>query len=171
MPDGGRYARRSARVLLLDGADRLLLFRSYQDYKRPDLGQCWFTPGGGVDDGEPLNVAAARELREETGLRVAPEELGSPVAVTSGHAEFPWASGWFRDDFFHYRVDAHEVDGSGWNEVERRHITMHRWWTLDELTGTAETVYPYGLADLLTDLLAGRFPVEPVRLPWHHQQS
>lgn len=32
---------------------------------------------------------------------------------------------------------------------------------------TADTVYPYGLAALVTDLLAGRTPQRPVRLPWH----
>jgi 8-oxo-dGTP pyrophosphatase MutT (NUDIX family) len=168
MSDGGTYVRRSARVLLVDGAGRILLFRFYKDHELPELGHCWVTPGGGVNDGEPLAVAAARELREETGLQVTPEELGSPVAVTSGHVEFSWASGRFRDDFFHFRVDAHDVDVSGFDELERRQITAHRWWTLDELAGTAETVYPNRLADLLTDLLAGRFPVEPVRLPWHH---
>ena len=54
------FVRRSARVLLLDASDRLLLVQS---------GHAWFAPGGGVEEGERLAVAAARELREEIGSR------------------------------------------------------------------------------------------------------
>ncbi len=149
-------------------ARRILLLRFGRDEHAPELGHCWVTPGGGVYDGESLPEAAARELREETGLAVAPHDLGSLVAVTSGYADLGWASGTFRDDFFFYRVAAHDVDTSGLEAVERSQITAHRWWTVNELASTSETVYPFGLASLLTDLLADRIPDEPVRLPWHH---
>jgi 8-oxo-dGTP pyrophosphatase MutT (NUDIX family) len=162
------YRRRSARVLVVDDADRLLLFRFLKDHRRPELGWDWITPGGGVNVDEPLAAAAARELHEETGLVVTPEDLGPQVATTSGYAAFRWASGLFRDDFFFHRTAVKEVDTSGQEEHERRQISGHRWWTLDELTSTTETVYPFGLVPLLTELVAGRVPEEPVRLPWHH---
>jgi 8-oxo-dGTP pyrophosphatase MutT (NUDIX family) len=48
--------------------DRLLLVRStYQSW--------WGLPGGRVDRGEDSRAAAARELREETELAVAPDAL------------------------------------------------------------------------------------------------
>jgi len=155
-------------VLLLDGAGRILLFRFVKDPKRPRRGHGWVTPGGGVHDGEPLHVAAARELREETGLAVCAHDLGPPIAVSTGYADLGWARGVFRDDYFYYRVDAHDVDTTGFEALERRHHAGHRWWTLDELTGTTETVYPFGLVPLISDLLADHIPQEPVRLPWHH---
>ena len=70
--------RLSARLLILDEAGRVLLFRFV--YKRgPLAGQdFWGTPGGGVEDGETLEQAALRELVEETGLRR--ESVGSEVA-------------------------------------------------------------------------------------------
>src|SRR5215471_11362500 len=76
------FVRRSARVLLLDASDRLLLVQS---------GHAWFAPGGGVEEGEELADAAARELREEIGLTVASGEL-HPVAYTTGRADLGWAN-------------------------------------------------------------------------------
>ena len=159
-----KFARRSARVILLDASDRLLLVRSATTQGQPDA---WFTPGGGVEDGEDLASAAARELQEETGLAANPQDLHL-VAFTSGTADLGWASGLFRDDFFVCRVVSHEVDTAGMTEFERRQNAGHHWWTQSELAATQETVYPNGLADLVADLITGRLPEVPIALPWHH---
>ena len=152
------FVRRSARVLLLDASDRLLLVQS---------GHAWFAPGGGVEEGEKLADAAARELREEIGLTAAPADL-YPVACTTGRADLGWASGLFRDDFFLHRVTSHQVDPAGLTEFERQHYRGYHWWTHAELAATRETIYPAGLAALVADLIAGRLPASPIALPWHH---
>jgi len=152
---------------LLDAGDRLLLVRSASSTSRPDGGHAWFTPGGGVEDGEDLASTAARELEEETGLAVDPQDLRL-VAFATGTADLGWAKGLFRDDFFVCRVASHEVDVTGLTEFERTHYAGHHWWTHAELAATDETVYPNDLADLVAELIAGRVPETPIALPWHH---
>jgi 8-oxo-dGTP pyrophosphatase MutT (NUDIX family) len=140
--------RHAARVLLVDSDDRVLLFRG-GDPAAPDAGTWWFTVGGGVDPGESLLDAAVRELYEETGLRCEAQELVGPV-----HEEvspFSWGGRSIvqSNTFFVLRVDGHDVDTVGFNDLESRSIVEHRWWTRAELEATGDQVYPRGLLELL----------------------
>jgi 8-oxo-dGTP pyrophosphatase MutT (NUDIX family) len=160
------YKRRSARVIVVDEQFHVLLFQFYLNPKKRDEGQFWITPGGGVDKGEELVHAAARELREETGFAVAPEEL-LYVGHAEGYAKFDWAKGMFRDDYYFWRAATRELDESMQEEWERSQITGHRWWSVEELVVTQERVIPPGLAGLLMQLSDGSHQA-PRQLEWHH---
>lgn len=146
--------RRAARVLLIDDARRVLLFRGSDPARQGH--RYWFTPGGGLDPGESTVEGAARELAEETGLRVPPEDLGQPVwnEVTT----FPFDGRWYRQEqeFFLLAVPEWRVDTAGFNQIERDSIDEHRWWCLSDLESTDERVYPADLAGLLRRALRAR---------------
>lgn len=147
-------ARTAARVLLLDGRDRVLLFRG-GDPGRPGSEPYWFTVGGGLDPGESPRAGAVRETREETGLQLAEDDLVGPVwdEVT----EFPFEGRDYRQtqSFFWARVDRFAVDTSGFAPAELRSVDDHRWWSVAELERTGETYYPSDLVTLLRRVLAG----------------
>lgn len=142
--------RTAGRVLLVDEFGAVLLFRG-RDVTRPDLAPWWFTPGGGADPGESTADAARRELREETGLAVG----GLGPVVHSRRTEFAFEGVAIRqhEEFFLVRTTRFVPVADGWNDTERRSLLGHRWWSLDDLGGAGETVYPEGLAELLRSLL------------------
>jgi 8-oxo-dGTP pyrophosphatase MutT (NUDIX family) len=152
-------SRRAARVLLVDGAGRLLMFRGF-DPARPEH-RYWFTVGGGLEPDEPAEAGAARELAEETGLRMTAAQLGSPVwrEVT----RYPFDGQWYRQEqeFFLVQVPAWDVVTDGFDEVERNSIDGYRWWTLEELESTAERFYPVDLPVLLRRVLGAGGPELP----------
>jgi len=138
-------------VLLVDSACRVLMLRCV-DADEPG-GRCWITVGGGLEPGESAADAAARELYEETGLRVAPADLGPPVWRDVVEFGFDGERYRQRQEFFLCQVptwDVACVTGAG---AEHAVIDGHRWWTPAELVVTAETYYPEVLPELLRRLL------------------
>jgi 8-oxo-dGTP pyrophosphatase MutT (NUDIX family) len=142
--------RNAARVLLLDPEGRVLLVQGGDPADRA-AGTWWITPGGGVEPGEDARAAALREAFEETGHRVG--ELVGPVARRSSVFPFDGRLLEQREQYFVAHVPAFEPTTEGWTDFERRALVGLRWWSLDELRATQETVYPENLADLVADAL------------------
>lgn len=157
--------RTSARVVLLDEAGAVLLLRgsdpALADRHAP---KWWFTVGGEVQEGERLAEAAARELAEETGLRVAPADLVGPVWRRDEVFEFNGSLIDSEEFYFVYRTRRFEPSGTGRTHLERSYIHGHRWCDavdIAALVAAGETVYPLQLSGLLPEaaaLAGGRTP-------------
>ena len=144
--------RRAARVVLLDPAGRVLLFRLAPDRDLAGRGY-WYLPGGGIRPRESIEAAALRELSEETGIRDV--TLGGVIGERAG-VRFSFGGREIVQDEWY--VAAHVVTarvGTGRHgDGERRAIEAHRWWSIAELAASDEVVHPAGLVELVA--AAGR---------------
>lgn len=130
--------RPSARILLLDQFDCVLLFKCSEG----SVGRrYWATPGGAVEEGETFEQAALRELKEETGLSL--QHVGSEVGrrsfelrLTDG--EIVWAD----ERFFAGRTDRGAISDEGWSANEREVMTDHHWWSVEELHKPPRPYFP-----------------------------
>jgi 8-oxo-dGTP pyrophosphatase MutT (NUDIX family) len=140
--------RLSARLLILNDAGRLLLFRFVHKTGALAGQDFWATPGGGVEDGETMKQAAVRELAEETGLQrgsVGPEVARREVAFQLPDGEHVVSD----ERYFLVRVTDDTLSRANWTAFEREVMVDHRWWSRDELLRTEATVWPENLSEML----------------------
>lgn len=121
----------------------------------------WVTPGGGIDAQETDRQAAVRELREETGLRVAEQDLLGPVAVREvvhGYSDRILVQ---QESFFVLIVDApFEPSPAGLTASEEQRLDGWAWHRLDDLEALAEPVWP----SAIPVLVAARDEMSPRQL-------
>src|SRR5262249_31425140 len=79
--------RPAARLLLLDQFGCVLLFKFVHKTGVLAGRTYWVTPGGGLEEGETFEVAALRELREETGPHA--EQVGTSIGSRSFDLRLP----------------------------------------------------------------------------------
>jgi 8-oxo-dGTP pyrophosphatase MutT (NUDIX family) len=153
--------RDAVRVVLTDASGRILLFHVLTPEEAPD--GWWELPGGGIDPGESYLEAAIREIREEAGLDLEPDQVSPPA----WRRDSTWRSRGIRrlqhEVVVRARVTADQpeiVDG-GRTPEEIEDLVAVRWWRLDEIVASQERFYPGRLPELLPAFLAGQTIDEP----------
>lgn len=145
--------RTSARVVLLDDDGAVLLLCGSDPALDPDTApRWWFTVGGRVRRGEALTAAAVREVAEETGLAIGPDDLTGPVWRREAVIRFNGAVLDSEEFYFVLRTSRFEPSPAARTALEHRYLHGHRWCdagTIRRLAAGGQTVYPLQLADLL----------------------
>jgi 8-oxo-dGTP diphosphatase len=134
--------RRTARVLVFDGAGRVLLI--WFVVVRAEGEFCfWLTPGGEIEAGETELEAARREMREELGLEV---QVVGPVYREATQFEH---LGEMRDNVDYFFTARCAVDAPVLRGVTAEEIAVMReirWWGADEIEASGERFFPEDLA-------------------------
>jgi len=134
--------RNTARAVLLDPEDRILLFEFHlpAGLIAGAPRQFWATPGGAIEQGEDVRDALLREVAEETGIEGCEDgpELwyGSNVLTMNG---VPTRT---LERFFLVRSPVSELGRTNWTDIEKDVMRQHRWWSATELMETRETIFP-----------------------------
>jgi 8-oxo-dGTP pyrophosphatase MutT (NUDIX family) len=130
--------RTTSRVLPVSAAGEVLLLHGW-DPAEPDA-PFWFSVGGALEPGEDHRAAAAREMHEETGVRIDPESL---VVLGTAPAEFDWGEFHLVQDqtWFACPLEPTATHFEGLEEAEVGTIDEARWWTPEALATSGEVTH------------------------------
>lgn len=130
--------RTTARVLPVSSVGQVLLLHGW-DPVEPDA-PFWFSVGGALEPGEDHPTAAAREMLEETGVRIDPATL---VVLGTAPAEFDWGEFHLVQEqtWFACPLEPTGTHFDNLEEAEVGTIDEARWWAPDELRASGEVTH------------------------------
>jgi 8-oxo-dGTP diphosphatase len=145
--------RKTARAVLLDPQDRVLLFEFHlpAGYLSESPSRFWATPGGEIEPGEDVRAAVEREVREETGIEGF--EIGPELWFGSNQLTFKGEPVKTLERFFLVRSPTATLGPTNWTEIEKEVMRQHRWWNVAELIAATDTIFPPRFGDLVERVL------------------
>jgi len=149
--------RKSARALLLNDRDEVLLIRHADQlrghFQDPGCPGFWATPGGGIEPGEQPEEALRRELLEEPGLECV--QIKRQVAYREVELSLPEDGAVLsQESYFLCRVSEDpQLNQNGMSVSEKRLLKEIGWWSLEELGQMTERLRPTTIPALVENAL------------------
>ncbi|MBI2792197.1 MAG: GNAT family N-acetyltransferase [Gammaproteobacteria bacterium] len=153
----GINLRRTVRAIVFNPDNNILLMHvstlPILENKTQSNHSFWCTLGGRIERNESFETALTRELYEEAGLSDFQKSLfiyGEQVLNLSG---FPTR---LIEIFYAVHISTNEIITTNLTKEEREVVKELRWWSLEDLRRTKETIFPGCLADIAASYLENR---------------
>lgn len=158
--------RHSIKIILLNQANEILLMgtddKNIKNLDGTYGGKFWQLIGGAIEQGETPEVAAKRELFEETSLTdvqwkniIWKGELDLVMHGVPTH---------IFQQFILARTLTNEVSLDNLAGEEVGTVTSLKWFSLSDIENSAEIIYPKLLAQYLRPIIEGKIPQNPLKI-------
>ena len=152
-----RSVRKSVRAIILTPERDVLLMRMAFPWRETDL---WILPGGGIEAGETVEAALAREIYEETGAKdidIIGEAWRRESFVEATNTEL-------KQRYFLVQSARFEAQPTDLSEQEMAWVREFRWWSAITLLESDINVEPTRIGQGLRDILHGGLPPAPIEI-------
>ncbi|NGX28924.1 MAG: RNA pyrophosphohydrolase [Candidatus Anoxychlamydiales bacterium] len=160
--------RNSIRVLLINEKKEILLLLA-DDPKTTSIdgkerGRFWFVIGGEINYDESTEEAAIREIYEETGLKEDEVKLGPIVWFGEYDLILDGKLTHLKQRFMVAKTKIKEVSLTKLDGWEKKVIQKLAWFSIDDIKNSEDIIYPVGIDEYLVDILAEKYPTDPIEI-------
>ncbi|MCB9493151.1 MAG: NUDIX domain-containing protein [Epsilonproteobacteria bacterium] len=158
--------RKSIKVLLLNNKNELLML--YTDDPKTTAsdgtyhGPFWQMIGGSLEADETLEDAALREIYEETGIPATEITLGPIVWIGEFELVLSGTHTLLKQQFIVAHTTKQNVNLENLTDAEKMVIKKIAWLSLEQMAKCKYIIYPIGITEYLPNILAGKYPKEPI---------
>lgn len=160
--------RQGVRIILLNEANELLLM-CIDDSKIRSIGGkyegiFWVLIGGEMEANETVLDAAEREVFEETGIGRDNIKFGPIVWFGEKDLILYGKPTHIKEKYIVARTNKTTLSLANLVAHEAQIVKHLEWFSLKKITNSREIIYPVLLPKYLPDIIAGKYPKEPLEI-------
>ena len=144
--------RNSARAILINEQDQVLLFRFDFSYLT-DGGIMWITPGGALEKGESYEEALRREMEDETGIHIS----GHLTHIRTLEKTFNTGTTkefLSHEQYYLVRASSTDITTKNFTDNERKTFIDVRWWPIAEIIDSKENFGPPDIGSMALESIS-----------------